>query len=59
MFCHFSTAATFQGTNGGVTVVGLISSLLGALVIGAAYYLGIFMAASQVDLDFKNLSHFK
>ena len=59
MFCHFSTAATFQGTNGGVTVVGLISSLLGGLVIGAAYYLGIFMAASQVDLDFKNLSHFK
>ena len=29
-------------------MVGLISSLLGGLVIGAAYYLGIFMAASQV-----------
>ena len=42
--------ATIQGTNGGVTVVGLISSLLGGLVIGAAYYLGIFMAASQVLL---------
>merc|ERR1712202_110632 len=45
---------TFQkvpkGTNGGVTVVGLISSLLGGLVIGAAYYLGIFMASSQVDM---------
>ena len=43
---------TFQkvpkGTNGGVTVVGLISSLLGGLVIGVAYYMGIFMAASQV-----------
>ena len=39
---------SFQGTNGGVTVVGLISTLLGGLVIGAAYYLGIFMAASQV-----------
>merc|ERR1712002_1309825 len=40
---------TFQkvpkGTNGGVTLVGLTSSLLGGLVIGAAYYLGIFMAA--------------
>ena len=33
-------------------MVGLISSLLGGLVIGAAYYLGIFMAASQVDPDF-------
>ena len=42
--------ATIQGTNGGVSVVGLISSLLGGLVIGAAYYLGIFMAASQVLL---------
>jgi len=45
---------TFQkvpkGTNGGVTVVGLISSLLGGLVIGVAYYMGIFMAASQVDM---------
>lgn len=50
-FIHeISTTATFQGTNGGVTVVGLISSLLGGLVIGAAYYLGIFMAASQVLL---------
>jgi len=45
---------TFQkvpkGTNGGVTMVGLVSSLLGGLVIGAAYYFGIVMAASKVDL---------
>merc|ERR1719290_128389 len=45
---------TFQkvpkGTNGGVTLVGLTSSLLGGLVIGVAYYFGIFMAASRVDM---------
>ena len=50
--CHvISPTVSFQGTNGGVTVVGLISSLLGGLVIGAAYYLGIFMAASQVHFS--------
>ena len=40
-------------------MVGLISSLLGGLVIGAAYYLGIFMAASQVfkRCYLKDLNH--
>ena len=49
MKAHFAGSGHIsQGTNGGVTMVGLISSLLGGLVIGTAYYLGIFMAASQV-----------
>jgi len=45
---------TFQkvpkGTNGGVTMEGLVASLVGGLVVGLAYYLGIAMAATQADL---------
>ena len=39
-----------QGTNGGVTFIGLISSFIGGLVIGVAYYVGIMMSASSRDL---------
>ena len=40
-----------QGTNGGVTFVGLISSFIGGLIIGVAYYIGIMMSASSQDLN--------
>jgi len=39
-----------KGTNGAVTVVGLVSSLLGGMVIGLAYFVGVFMSASALDL---------
>ena len=42
---------SFQGTNGGVTTVGLLSSFVGGLVIGVAYYTGIIVAASSADLS--------
>ena len=40
-----------QGTNGGVTFIGLISSFIGGLIIGVAYYIGIMMSASSQDLN--------
>ena len=40
-----------QRTNGGVTFIGLISSFIGGLIIGVAYYIGIMMSASSQDLN--------
>ena len=40
----------FQGTNGGVTVVGLFSSFVGGLIIGLAYFLGVILAAHPSDM---------
>jgi len=46
---------TFQrvpkGTNGGVTLIGLLSSVVGGIVIGFAYYLGVLMSATSVDME--------
>jgi len=46
---------TFQrvdkGTNGGVTLVGLVCSLLGGLTIGLAYYVGIILSCNTEDLE--------
>jgi len=40
-----------KGTNGGVTLVGLVCSVLGGIVIGAAYWLGIVMSCTNQDLE--------
>ena len=47
----FQEIFNFQGTNGGVTTVGLLSSFVGGLVIGVAYYCGVIVASSSADLS--------
>jgi len=39
-----------KGTNGGVTLVGLVFSLLGGLVTGVAYWAGVIMSSPTEDL---------
>ena len=40
-----------RGTNGGVTLMGLLASCLGGLLIGMTYYLGILLSASRSDMS--------
>jgi len=46
-----SLSSVPRGTNGGVSFIGLISSFIGGLIIGVAYYLGILMFACSRDLS--------
>jgi len=39
------------GTNGAVSMAGLVASLAGGLLIGLAYYAGVLMSASSNDLE--------
>ncbi|XP_062423789.1 transmembrane protein 19 isoform X2 [Rhea pennata] len=39
------------GTNGGITLVGLFSSLLGGMVVGAAYFITQLLFVSDLDMS--------
>uniref|UniRef100_A0A8B9Q4U4 Transmembrane protein 19 n=1 Tax=Apteryx owenii TaxID=8824 RepID=A0A8B9Q4U4_APTOW len=39
------------GTNGGITLVGLLSSLLGGMVVGAAYFITQLLFVSDLDIS--------
>lgn len=39
------------GTNGGITVIGLISSLLGGTVVGVAYFITQQIFVSDLDIS--------
>ena len=41
----------FKGTNGGVSIVGLLSSVIGGLVVGVAYYIPLLMRHSETALE--------
>ena len=40
-----------RGTNGAVSPAGLVVSLLGGMLVGAGYYLGVFLTASGVSWE--------
>eukprot|EP00088_Acartia_fossae_P042594 TRINITY_DN4477_c0_g1_i1.p1 TRINITY_DN4477_c0_g1~~TRINITY_DN4477_c0_g1_i1.p1 ORF type:complete len:330 (+),score=38.73 TRINITY_DN4477_c0_g1_i1:126-1115(+) len=40
-----------RGTNGGVSIAGLLASYFGGLLIGAAYWVGVFLSASSGDIS--------
>jgi len=39
-----------RGTNGGVSIQGLLASLFGGALIGCAYWAGVYLSASHVDM---------
>lgn len=40
-----------SGTNGGVSLMGLLASLFGGLVVGVAYYIALLLACSAEALE--------
>ena len=40
----------FAGTNGGVSIWGLLASLLGGLVVGVAYYAALLLCTNPATL---------
>ena len=41
----------FTGTNGAVSVIGLVSSMVGGLVVGLAYYIPLLLRHSEGALE--------
>lgn len=39
------------GTNGGVTIVGLLASLLGGMVVGVAYFISQLIFVNDLDIS--------
>ena len=40
-----------RGTNGGVSLIGLLASILGGSLVGMSFYLGIYMGSSPIAFN--------